>query len=127
MPQGRSAGIETGAKKMTGVLCLIAVGTSRGWVAITRRIHVWSVRTDGLFERPEGEGLAGILKKLHNDELSNFFSLRNTARAIKSRWVGCMRHVVRVWESENVKGKGRLGDPVVDRRIILKLSKRNDL
>ena len=65
---------------------------------------------------------------LHNEELSDLYSLPNIVRVVKSRrmrWVG---HVARIGQGRGVyrvlvgkpEGKNHWGDPGVDGRIILR-------
>ena len=67
-------------------------------------------------------------RKLHNEELSDLYSLPNIVRVAKSRrmrWVG---HVARMGEGRGVhrilvgkpEGTDHWGDPDVDGRIILR-------
>jgi hypothetical protein len=40
--------------------------------------------------------VAGVWRKLHNDELHNLYSSRNTIRNIQSRRMGWARHLARM-------------------------------
>ena len=70
----------------------------------------------------------GEWRKLHNEELSDLYSLPNIVRVVKSRRMRWAGHVVRIVEGRGVhrvlvgkpEGKRPLGDPDVDGRIILR-------
>jgi len=71
--------------------------------------------------------VAGVWKRLHNEELHNLYDSPNVIRKIKSRqmrWVGhtarmeAMRMHTTFW-SENLKGKDHLEHLGVDGKIIL--------
>ena len=77
---------------------------------------------------PKRDEVTGEWRKLHNEELSDLYSLPNIVRVVKSRimrWVG---HVARMGEGRGVhrvlvgkpEGKSYWGDPDVDGRIILR-------
>ena len=77
---------------------------------------------------PKRDEVTGEWRKLHNEELSDPYSLPNIVRVVKSRrmrWVG---HVARMGEGRGVhmvlvgkpEGKRPLGDPDADGRIILR-------
>ena len=68
------------------------------------------------------------MEKLHNEELSDLYSLPNIVRVVKStrmRWAG---HVARMGEGRgvyrvlvgNLRGRDHWGDPNADGRIILR-------
>jgi hypothetical protein len=64
---------------------------------------------------PKGGEVAGGWRKLHNEELHNLYSSPRTIRMIKSRRMGWVWHVTRMWEKRNVYrilvGKRPLGRP----------------
>ena len=77
---------------------------------------------------PKGDEVTGKLRKLHNEEFSDLYSLPNILRVVKSRrmrWVG---HVARNGAAEVHTGflwidlmeRDHLEDLDVDGRIILK-------
>jgi hypothetical protein len=45
---------------------------------------------------PEGEEVAGVWRRLHNEELHNLYASPNTIRAIKSRIIRWVGHVARM-------------------------------
>ena len=77
---------------------------------------------------PKRVQLTGEWRKLHNEELSDLYSLPNNVRVIKSRRRRLAGHVARMGIGEaytgfwcaNLKDRDHLGDPGVDGRIILK-------
>jgi PAS domain-containing protein len=93
-----------------------------------RRLRVFENR---VFRRVFGskrDEVTGKWRKLHNEELSDLYSLPNIARVVKSRRMRWAGHVARVGRKEgctrcwwgNLRERGRLGDPDVDGRIILR-------
>ena len=68
---------------------------------------------------PKRDEITGELRKLHNDELSNLYSLPNILRVVKSRRMRWAGHVARVGEGRDVhrvlvrkpEGKRSLGRP----------------
>ena len=67
-------------------------------------------------------------RKLHDEELSDLYSLPNIVRVVKSRRMRWAGHVARVGRGEvctgfwwgNLRKRYRWGDPDVDGRIILR-------
>jgi hypothetical protein len=67
-------------------------------------------------------------KKLHNEELSDLYSLLNIVRVVKYRRMRWTGHVAHMGERRGVhrvlvgkpEGKSHWGDPDVDGRIILR-------
>jgi hypothetical protein len=51
---------------------------------------------------PKRDGVTGGWRKLHNEELHNFYSSPNTIRIIKSRRMRWAGHVARMGEKRNV-------------------------
>ena len=74
---------------------------------------------------PKRDEVTGEWRKLHNEELSDLYSLPNIVRVVKSkrmRWAG---HVARMEEGRgvhrgNLRERDHWGDPGVDGRIILR-------
>ena len=66
--------------------------------------------------------------KLHNEELSDLYSLPDFVRVVKSRRMGWAGHVARMGRGEvctgfwlgNLRDRDHWGDPDVDGRIILR-------
>jgi hypothetical protein len=50
---------------------------------------------------PKTDEMTGDWRKLHNEELHNFYSSSNIIRMIKSRRMRCVEHVARVGEKRN--------------------------
>jgi len=76
---------------------------------------------------PKREGVAGSWKRLHNEELHNFYASPCIVRVVKSRrlrfagHVACMKRWkmhMKFW-SENLKGRDHLEDLGIGERIIL--------
>jgi hypothetical protein len=76
---------------------------------------------------PKRDEATGEWRSLHNEELNDLYSSPNIIRVIKSRmrWAGHVarmgdkRVAYRFWWGNPMEGD-HLGDPGVDRRIILK-------
>ena len=76
--------------------------------------------------RPKRDAVTGEWRKLHNEELSDLYSLPNIVRVVTSRmgWAG---HVVRMggegctgfWWGD-LRERDHWGDPDVDGRIVLR-------
>ena len=77
---------------------------------------------------PKRDEVTGEWRKLHNEELSDLYSLPNIVQVVKSRrrrWAG---HVARMGEGScvhrvlvgNLRERDHRGDPDVDGRIILR-------
>jgi hypothetical protein len=77
---------------------------------------------------PKRDEVTGEWRKLHNEELSDLYSLPNIARVVKSRRMRWAGHVVRMGRGEvctgfwlrNLRERDHWGDPEVDGRIILR-------
>ena len=77
--------------------------------------------------------VTGEWRKLHNEELSDLYSLPNILRVVKSRRMRWAGHVAGMGEGRVVhrvlvgkpEGKSHCGDPDVDVRIILRWIFRN--
>jgi hypothetical protein len=72
--------------------------------------------------------MTGELRKLHNEELNDLYSLPNIVRVVKSRRMRWAGHMARMGEDRGVHrvlvgkpgGKRPLGRPRLDGRIILR-------
>jgi len=80
----------------------------------------------GIFGAKRDE-VTGEWRKLHNEELNNLNCSPNIVRVIKRRIVRWAGHVARMGERRctgfwwgNQRERDHVGDPDVDRRIILK-------
>ena len=77
---------------------------------------------------PKRDEVTGEWRKLHNEELSDLYSLPNIVRVVKSRIMRWVEHVARMGQGrectgfrwENLMGRDHWGDPDVDGRIILR-------
>ena len=63
---------------------------------------------------PKRDEVTGEWRKLHNEELSDLYSLPNIVRVVKSRRMRWAENVARMGERDH------WGDPNVDGRIILR-------
>jgi hypothetical protein len=93
-----------------------------------RRLRVFENRVvRGVFG-PKRDEVTGEWRKLHNEELSDLYSLPNIVRVVKSRRMRWAGHIARVGERRGVYrvlvGKpgerDHWGDPDLDGRIILR-------
>jgi hypothetical protein len=74
-------------------------------------------------------------RKLHNEELSDLYSLPNIVRVVKSRRMRRAEHVARMGRTAfctgcwwgSLRERGHWGDPDVDGRIILRWIYRKDV
>jgi len=66
-----------------------------------RRLRVFENRLLRVFG-PKRDEVTGEWRKLHNDELSDRYSLPNIVRVVKSRRMRWAWHVVRVWEGRGL-------------------------
>ena len=93
-----------------------------------RRLRVFENRVLRRAFGPKRDQVIGEWRKLHNEGLSDLYSLPNIVRVVKSRrmrWVG---HVARMGRGEvctgfwrrNPRERDHWGDPDVDGRIILR-------
>ena len=77
---------------------------------------------------PKGDEVTGKWRKLHNEELSDLYSLHNIVRVLKSRRMRWAGHVARMGEGRGVhrvlvgkpEGRNHWGDPDIDGRITLR-------
>ena len=93
-----------------------------------RRLRVFANRVLRRVFAPKNDEVTGEWRKLHNEELSDLYSLPNNVRVIKSRRRRLAGHVARMGIGEaytgfwcaNLKDRDHLGDPGLDGRIILR-------
>ena len=75
---------------------------------------------------PKRDEVTGEWRKLHNEELSDRYSLPNIVRVVKSRRMRWAGNVARMGEgctglwSGNLRERDQWGDPDADGRIILR-------
>ena len=77
---------------------------------------------------PKRDEVTGEWRKLHNEELSDLYSLPNIVRVVKSRRMRWAGHVARMGEGRGVhrvlvrslRERDHWGDPDLDGRIILR-------
>ena len=92
-------------------------GKNVGWGCL--RIGCWR-RVFG----PKRDEVTGKWRKLHNEELSDLYSLPNFVRVAKSRRMRWAGHVARMGQGREVymvlRERDHWGDPAADGRIILR-------
>jgi hypothetical protein len=74
-----------------------------------------TVHTEGVFG-PKRDEVTGEWRKLHNEELSNLYSLPNIVRVVKARRVRLAGHVARMGEGRSVH-RVLVGKPEVKRSL----------
>jgi len=96
-----------------------------------RGLRVFEKRVLGRIFGPKRDEVTEEWRKIHNDKLNDLYSSPNIVRVIRviksrsMRWAG---HVARIGVGDaytgfwwgNLRGRGHLGDPGVDGRIILR-------
>jgi hypothetical protein len=96
-----------------------------------RRLRVFENRVLRRLFGSKRDEVTGEWRKLHNEELSDLYSLPNIVWVVKSRRMRWAGHVARMGEERGVprvlvrKPKGKWGDTDIDGRIILRLIFRN--
>ena len=95
-------------------------------VADTREERCFWFRVVQCVFGPRRDEVTGEWRKLHNEELSDLYSLPNIVRVVKSRRMRWAGHVARMGEEctgfwcGNLRERDHWGDPDVDGRIILR-------
>ena len=77
---------------------------------------------------PKRDEVTGECRKVHNEELNDLYSSPNILWVIKSRRMRWAKHVARMWEKRgvyrvwcgNLRERGRLEDPRVNEKLILR-------
>ena len=93
-----------------------------------RRLRVFENRVLRRVFGHKRDEVTGEWKKLHNEDLSDLYSLPNIVRVVKSRRMRWAGHVARMEEGRGVhrvlvgkpEGKDHWGEPDADGRIILR-------
>ena len=93
-----------------------------------RRLRVFENRVLRRVFGPKGDEVTGEWRKLHNEVLSDLYSLPNIVRVVKPRRMRLAWHVARMGGGEgctgfwwgNLRERDLWGDPDADGRIILR-------
>jgi len=93
-----------------------------------RRLRMFENRVLRRVFEPKRDELTGEWRKLHNEELSDMYSLPNIVRVVKSRRMKRAGHVARMGRGEgctgfwwgNLRERDHWGGPDADGRIILR-------
>ena len=70
------------------------------------RLKVFEDRVLSRVFGPKRDGVIGKWRKLHNEELSDLYSLPNIVRVVKSRGIRRAGHVARMGRGEGAQGSG---------------------
>ena len=93
-----------------------------------RKLRVFENRVLRRIFGPRKDEVTGEWGKLHNEEISDLYSLPSIVRVVKSRRMRWAGHVARIWERGevctgfwrgNLRENDHWGDPDVDGSIIL--------
>ena len=93
-----------------------------------RRLRVFENRVLRRVFGPKRDGLIGVWRKLHKEELRDLYSLSNNVRVVKLRRMRLSGHVARMLEGRGVhrglvgnpRERDHWGDPDADGRTILR-------
>ena len=85
------------------LICFVCTSVRNTWsltLSEERRLRVFENRVLRRVFGPKRDEVTGGWRKLHNEELSDLYSLPNIVRVVKSRRMRWAGHVARMWEGE---------------------------
>ena len=105
----------------TSILPVVLYGCETWYLTLRegRRLRVFENRVLGRVFGPKKDEVIGGWRKLHNEDLSDLYSLPHIVRVVKSRKMKCAGHMARMGEGRGVhrvlvgkpEGKRPLGRP----------------
>jgi len=88
----------------TSILPVVLYGCETWYLTLRegRRLRVFENRVLGRVFGPKKDEVIGGWRKLHNEDLSDLYSLPHIVRVVKSRKMKCAGHMARMGEGRGV-------------------------